>query len=93
MRRPLRILVLATLLSGCALPQNPADLARFNANIIGAADGDRTKTARVAAGVAAAQTGMSLACTMVWDGAAFSPLDLLRRYCAARGSISAAQRF
>ncbi|MEM7500082.1 MAG: hypothetical protein AAF371_19105 [Pseudomonadota bacterium] len=77
----------AVLLAGCAVPPNPLDVARFNASILGAADGDRTKSARIAAGLSAAHSGMTLACTMVWDGAEVKAFEVIRRYCAARRAL------
>lgn len=89
MLRSVRIPILAAVfvLAGCAVPPNPLDVARFNASVVGATDTDRTRAARVAAGVSAAHSGMTLACTMVWDGAEVKAFDIFRRYCAARRAL------
>ncbi|MEL6480774.1 MAG: hypothetical protein AAFQ75_04925 [Pseudomonadota bacterium] len=87
MFRPLAPLTLAALLAGCAVPPNPVDVARFNASVLGAADADRTRAARLAAGISAAHSGMTLACTMAWDGADVQMFNVIRRYCAARRAL------
>ncbi|MEL6765622.1 MAG: hypothetical protein AAFP17_00460 [Pseudomonadota bacterium] len=87
MFRRLAPVTLAALLAGCAIPPNPVDVARFNASVHGAADADRTRAARLAAGVSAAHSGMTLACTMAWDGAELQVFSVIRRYCAARRAL------
>ncbi|MEM6680592.1 MAG: hypothetical protein AAF675_22230, partial [Pseudomonadota bacterium] len=67
--------------------QDPADVARFHGGIGLARDKDRTKAVRVAAGISAAQAGVSLGCTMLWDAASPTFFDALRRFCAARDGM------
>ena len=81
----MRTLALALLLviAGCTAPPDPARSALFRAQVEAAADGDRTAAARVVGGLAAAQTGISLGCTLLNDLAAWGVLEGLRRYCFA----------
>ncbi|MEO0821422.1 MAG: hypothetical protein AAF074_13465 [Pseudomonadota bacterium] len=85
-----RFVLLAALLAttGCAVRQDPAQVARFNDSLGRAFDDDRTAAARAAAGLAAAQDGVSLGCTMLFDGPRFTALAALRAYCAARALVA-----
>ncbi|MEL6198307.1 MAG: hypothetical protein AAFT19_10695 [Pseudomonadota bacterium] len=83
LRRATAIVILISL-AGCVAPQNAGEVDRLHSAVRAAADGDRTKAARVAAGLGAATAGVSVACTVLNDMAPVSILASLRRFCAAR---------
>lgn len=82
--RQTAVIVVLISLVGCVAPQHAGEVDRLNSAVRAAADSDRTKAARVAAGLGAATAGVSVACTVLNDMASVSILASLRRFCAAR---------
>ncbi|MEL6335042.1 MAG: hypothetical protein AAFQ88_00220 [Pseudomonadota bacterium] len=80
--------LLAAALTGCVAPQHGAQVAAFHDAVAVTADSDRTKAARIAAGLTAAAGGVGLACTMLNDSAPVSMLASLRAFCDARATTS-----
>ncbi|MEM6971259.1 MAG: hypothetical protein AAF577_00520 [Pseudomonadota bacterium] len=78
----------ALALAGCVAPQHAAEVHRFHATTAMALDEDRSSEARVAAGLSAAHTGITLGCTMLYD-MPLGGLEFMREYCAAREQMIA----
>ncbi|MEM6488666.1 MAG: hypothetical protein AAF677_10450 [Pseudomonadota bacterium] len=77
-------LFLAGLAAGCVAPQHTGQIQALHEGVANTLDRDRSKAARVAAGIGAAQVGVGLGCTMLIDGPKLSFLTPLYAFCAAR---------
>lgn len=71
------------LVAGCATPE----LATLHDRLAAARDADRTRAARVAAGIDAARRGVGLGCVLLNDLGTAPALAAFGTYCAAREAL------
>lgn len=85
-RRIGAVAALALGLAGCVAPQDAGRVHALHDAMATAQDQDRTRAARVAAGIVATELGVSLGCTMLLDGPPMPVLRGLADYCVARAT-------
>ncbi|MEM9781162.1 MAG: hypothetical protein AAF899_01695 [Pseudomonadota bacterium] len=77
-------------LQACVAPGDAARVQGFRTAAGAALDGDRSRAARVAAGLGATAAGVSLGCTMLHDMPGIR-LNALRAFCLARERITSSR--